>query len=368
MPDRSCSPATSLALLSTLLSCRTYSDIQARLLGPVADHLGAPSSVFLQFLKLGDGDSRIGRHGHYGATPESLETYVGDGFFATDPCVTAPLGLLRESFDGRGARTVHLSRIPGWRNGAFDSDFLTPFDIGDVLGVTIPVRSTFENSLMCVGFHRVQDQPAFRAEDRARLEALLPAIETVLTNIAYAESLTLSGTVVDAITSASETNGIVVLDDDLAVRHANRLGLLHLNLLASADQDRVVVRSEAFGALRERLLFAAARGVPPGCFTLSPDGVDVEATEFAGPDGEPCYLLVTNASGGIPRMVQACSDHSLSLREAQVVKLVCGGNSNATIAGQLGISVRTVENHLRSIYAKVGVASRTQLISRLAFN
>lgn len=368
MTDRSCSPAASLALLSTLLSCRSYTDIQERLLGPVAEHLGAPSSVFLQFLKLGDGDNRIGRHGHFGANPGSMDSYIEDGFFVTDPCVESPLNLLRESFHDRGAKTVHLSRIPGWRHGAFDSEFLTPFDIGDVLGVTIPVRSTFENSLMCVGFHRVQDQPAFRSEDRARLEALMPAIETVLTNIAYAESLTLSGTVVDAITTASETNGIVVLDDDLAIRHANRLGLLHLNLLESAEQDRVIVRSEAFGALRERLLFAAARGVPAGCFTLSPDGVDVEATEFLGPDGEPCYLLVTNASGGIPRMARACFDHSLSLRESQVVRLVCGGNSNAAIAGQLGIAVRTVENHLRSIYAKVGVASRTQLVSRLVFN
>ena len=368
MADRSCSPATSLALLSTLLSCRTYSDIQADLLGPVAKHLDAPSSVFLQFLKIGDNDSRIGRHGHFGANPGSVESYVDDGFFMTDPCVASPLNLLRESFTDRGSKTVHLSRISGWRQGAFNSDFLTPFDIGDVLGVTIPVRSTFENSLMCVGFHRAQDQPAFQTSDLERLDALLPAIETVLTNIAYAESLTLSGTVVDAITSASETNGIVVLDDDLAVRHANRLGLLHLNILASADQDRVIVRSEAFGALRERLLFAAARGVPPGCFTLSPDGVDVEATEFTGPDGEPCYLLVTNASGGIPKMARACSNHSLSLREGQVVRLVCGGNSNAAIAGQLGIAVRTVENHLRSIYAKAGVASRTQLVSKLAFN
>ena len=172
----------------------------------------------------------------------------------------------------------------------------------------------------------------------------------------------------DAIAAIARGEIIVVLDDDLTVRHANRLGLLHLNLLASPDQDQLIVRSEAFGALRERLLFASERGVPAGSFTISPEGVDVEATEFVGPDGEPCYLLVTNAVGGIPKIARACSDHMLSLREAQVVRLVCGGHPNSVIAGQLGIAVRTVENHLRSIYAKVGVASRTQLISRLAFN
>ena len=161
MADRSRSPATSLELLSTLLSCRSYAEINGRVLAPVAMHLGASSSVFLQFLKLGDGDNRIGRHGHFGANPGSVEAYVEDGFFTSDPCVSSPLNLLRQRFNDRGAQTVHLSHIPGWRHGAFDSEFLTPFDIGDVLGVTIPVRSTFESSLMCVGFHRVHDQPGF---------------------------------------------------------------------------------------------------------------------------------------------------------------------------------------------------------------
>lgn len=51
----------------------------------------------------------------------------------------------------------------------------------------------------------------------------------------------------------------------------------------------------------------------------------------------------------------------LSPRETQVAEAVAGGFSNKRVADRLGISVRTVENHLRSIFAKCGVRTRTQL-------
>ncbi|MFD2501123.1 LuxR C-terminal-related transcriptional regulator [Rhizorhabdus histidinilytica] len=44
---------------------------------------------------------------------------------------------------------------------------------------------------------------------------------------------------------------------------------------------------------------------------------------------------------------------------------IAAGKCNASLSRELGISLRTGENHLRSIYRKVGVGSRTQLLSRL---
>ncbi|MEO8006296.1 MAG: LuxR C-terminal-related transcriptional regulator [Betaproteobacteria bacterium] len=44
---------------------------------------------------------------------------------------------------------------------------------------------------------------------------------------------------------------------------------------------------------------------------------------------------------------------------------ICAGQFNAQIGRELGITFRTVQNHLRSTYHKVGVHSRTQLVSRL---
>lgn len=52
---------------------------------------------------------------------------------------------------------------------------------------------------------------------------------------------------------------------------------------------------------------------------------------------------------------------ALTEREAEVALVIAGGASNRLAARHLGLSERTVEVHLTSIFRKVGVASRTEL-------
>ena len=49
----------------------------------------------------------------------------------------------------------------------------------------------------------------------------------------------------------------------------------------------------------------------------------------------------------------------LSRRQAEVVRLAAGGRSNAEIARDLGLSVRTVEGHMGEALERLGVRSRT---------
>ncbi len=49
----------------------------------------------------------------------------------------------------------------------------------------------------------------------------------------------------------------------------------------------------------------------------------------------------------------------LSSREAEVLRLVARGLSNDDIAGELVLSVRTVERHVANVYAKIGASGRT---------
>ena len=52
----------------------------------------------------------------------------------------------------------------------------------------------------------------------------------------------------------------------------------------------------------------------------------------------------------------------LTNREIQVVRLLVRGQSNATIAAELGIQLQTVKNLLSGLYAKLGVSTRLQLV------
>jgi DNA-binding CsgD family transcriptional regulator len=57
--------------------------------------------------------------------------------------------------------------------------------------------------------------------------------------------------------------------------------------------------------------------------------------------------------------------NKLSRRELEVVHLLLQGKSNKLIALALGISDRTVEFHLKNVYAKFQVSSRMELVLKL---
>ncbi len=69
--------------------------------------------------------------------------------------------------------------------------------------------------------------------------------------------------------------------------------------------------------------------------------------------------FTARSSGG---RIGGGSAEALSERELQVLLHAAEGASNKEIALALGVSWRTIQTHLRSIFTKLGVASRTEAV------
>ena len=57
----------------------------------------------------------------------------------------------------------------------------------------------------------------------------------------------------------------------------------------------------------------------------------------------------------------------LTPRERQIALLAARGLTNRQIATEIGLSINTVSNHLKRVYAKIEVSSRTELAWRLQY-
>lgn len=118
-------------------------------------------------------------------------------------------------------------------------------------------------------------------------------------------------------------------------------------LVLGRSTDAEVVR----GVLRE-----GANG-----YVLALQGVDalVEGIELAAQD----YAYVSPRLGcEIARIPDAKPD-DLTERELEIVSRIAHGQTNAEAAIELALSVRTIESHRRTIYEKLDIGARHELVS-----
>jgi DNA-binding CsgD family transcriptional regulator len=76
----------------------------------------------------------------------------------------------------------------------------------------------------------------------------------------------------------------------------------------------------------------------------------------AGPDLARIRTLRANS--------QSSDADILTARERQVLALMAAGDSNRTIAGELGLSPKTVNRHVENIFGKLGVSSRAAAVAK----
>jgi DNA-binding NarL/FixJ family response regulator len=62
------------------------------------------------------------------------------------------------------------------------------------------------------------------------------------------------------------------------------------------------------------------------------------------------------------------ASHRLTAQEIQIIKLLVEGHSYKTAAAELGISINTVSFHLRNVYEKLQVHSKSEAVSKALRN
>jgi DNA-binding CsgD family transcriptional regulator len=159
--------------------------------------------------------------------------------------------------------------------------------------------------------------------------------------------------------------GVVVLAPDGTLELADHAGDRWLDALGAEGGDGLPTAVSAVadrarrgrGAARPALAVARVHTTAGGWVTVRGsvlgDGPDARvAVRLEGAQAPELAPLLVAAFG-------------LTARERRVTELVAQGRSTRAIAAQLGVSAYTVQDHLRSIFAKSGTASRSELVARL---
>jgi DNA-binding NarL/FixJ family response regulator len=89
------------------------------------------------------------------------------------------------------------------------------------------------------------------------------------------------------------------------------------------------------------------------------------ALELAHRHGAETARVELRAAGARPRRVMRSGVDALTPSERRIAELAAAGLTNAEIAAQLFITLKTVEHHLGAIYRKLQIASRRELASAL---
>jgi DNA-binding NarL/FixJ family response regulator len=197
----------------------------------------------------------------------------------------------------------------------------------------------------------VDDHPIFR-DGLAGLLATLPEVEVVGA----------AGTAEEALAAVRQTApDVVLMDINLpgasgveATRQTTQAAPATAVLVISmVDDDDSVFAAMAAGARGYVLKGASAAEITAALRTVAAGGAVFGA-------GVASRLLARTP----PRSSAPARPDDLTTREREVLDLLAEGTSNRQIARSLGLSLKTVQNHVSRILDKLQAADRTQAALR----
>lgn len=234
-------------------------------------------------------------------------------------------------------------------------EFLRPrFGFTDELRVVFRSRAASWGAL---ALYREGDAPPFAAAEARELgtasELLADAVQRCLFSlVSDLDPAHPAGPAVFIIDAADEVTHVspaarTAIEELGGWEH----GSLPTSLLAVA----AVARTGPVGSATR------ARGRSGGWMTL-------RAALLDGPAGRADVVVSVEPTPRADLSRLALAAHGLTAREEEVAVLVLQGASTKSIASALYLSPHTVQDHLKAIFAKLGVSSRRQMIAQLVLD
>ena len=248
-----------------------------------------------------------------------------------------------------------LSRSLVWRH------LLSRYDVSDVASLV------FRDRHGCWAFLELW-RSAGRTFDEAEAAVLSDLVPRVTAALRRAQARTFTYA---ALSRNRHDAGplVLLLTSDLEVVRSTPGTRVPLRLLVPRDDDRPAVPAGAYNVAAQ--LLAVEAGVdthPPTARVHLADGLwlTLRAARLEDdlPWPEPDIAVTIEESTPAERVSLFARCSALSEREHELLDHLVAGGDTREIAGRMYLSAHTVQDHLKSVFAKTGTRSRRALLSR----
>lgn len=271
--------------------------------------------------------------------------YLVDDFnkFSDLACGPRPVGVLSEATAGRLELSARHREIFG------------PLGIGEDVRIALRINSG------CWGYLVLHRHPArpFKQEEVASLVSLAGQLATGLRLSLFRGA--------DASSVVGES-GLLLLDGELnavAITTAAERYLATMQSKQPHQPGRIPDAVRALVASLQSTISADGAYVRSRVPAGNGGWLSLQATRLGAAGFGPLTAVIIERAGPTELVPLVLQGSGLTDREAEVAGCVLRGQSTREIASELSVSPQTVQQHLKSVFDKLGVRSRREMLANL---